>query len=110
MKGCTESSRSVRFGEVAEEWFGYLEARRRLKPSTIAGYRFIYNPHVLPTSLRKGELLALRAMNLNTLHKLVTVAESVSGTDVTSPKTAAGLRKVPVPAPLPQRQPPAERW
>jgi len=52
------------------------------------------------TGLRKGELLALRVMNLNTLHKLVEVNASMSGAEVSTTKTAAGVRTVPVPSAL----------
>lgn len=52
------------------------------------------------TGLRKGELLALRVQSLNTLHKLVEVTEAMSAGQPSSPKTAAGLRTVPIPAAL----------
>ncbi|CAN5844873.1 hypothetical protein BH23ACT12_BH23ACT12_13980 [soil metagenome] len=39
-------------------------------------------------------------MSLNTLHKLVEVKESLAGNTITSPKTFAGFRTVPVPGAL----------
>jgi integrase len=52
------------------------------------------------SGMRKSELLALRVMSLNQLHRIVEVKESLSGGKPSSPKTAAGYRKVPVPAAL----------
>lgn len=52
------------------------------------------------TGLRKGELLALRVADLNVVHREIYVTASMSNGQLSSPKTSAGVRRVPIPAAL----------